>query len=103
MNREPRMALRGLVQEGVIDCLRRVALKKIIVAGKWWLKADWTGTASRYLKVPFDGVTAPSYVTTEDWALIDFTTAPTEGDVREDALYLDLGEHPYPVLIVPRA
>lgn len=73
---------------------------EVQVAGRTWARDDWTGTKSRYLKVPFDGVTAPSYVTSGTWAGIDFSTEPAPGDVRNDALYVDLGRR---TLFVPRA
>lgn len=83
MNNEPRMTMRGMMPEGVIDCRRRRVAVWFCVAGKWKGPATWTGTKSYFLKVPFDG-TAPSYITEAV-----FNDAVENGN-PDDAEYYDL-------------
>lgn len=49
---------------------------------KEWNRTSWTGTVSKYLKIPEDGTTAPSYMTAVQWAAVDFTSEPVNGDPR---------------------
>jgi len=85
-------------------------LTAVKVGGRRWEQVDWTkledDATSDFLKVPFDGVTAPSYMTEEDYDAIDWTTAPdpTDADeIRNANLVLKISETPGPCLPVPRA
>lgn len=54
----------------------------VVVGSKVWDKGDWTGSATGYLKIPRDGVTAPSYA----------AAIPDDGDSQwETAHFVDLG------------
>lgn len=78
----------------------------VIVAGSVrWARSSWTGLASNYLKIPYDGVTAPSYVEKDDYDDFDWSLMPSDGgsDDRANAMYIDLSETPGPVFHVHRA
>lgn len=62
----------------------------IRVAGKLWVRADITGTASNYVKVYFDGSTAPAYATESEYNDTQYPTtyeiyniATVSGDIHE--------------------
>lgn len=81
-------------------------LTAVVVAGRRWAVADWTGTKSDYLQMPFDATTAPSYLTKTDYDALDWTSAPDptdDGDIRNDALVVQISLVGVPVLWIPRA
>lgn len=62
----------------------------IRVAGKLWVTADITGTASNYVKVYFDGSTAPAYATEAEYNAAQYPStyeiyniATVSGDIHE--------------------
>jgi hypothetical protein len=85
-----------------------VPVLEVWVAGRRWPRyvdgvMQWTGTQSDYLKVPFDGVTQPSFVSAATWATLDFDNVPADGDARNDAAYIQISRTPGPVHYIHRA
>lgn len=76
-----------------------------IGGGRRWERAGWTGTASDYLRCPYDGATAPSFVTQEVYDGFDWDTMPADdgSDDRANAMYIRLSETRGPVFHVHRA
>jgi len=73
--------------------------------GRRWAAAEWTGTPSDYLRIPYDGATAPSYVSQATYEAYDWTTMPADdgSDDRANALYVQLSQTSGPDLPVSRA
>jgi len=70
-----------------------------------WTQAEWTGSVTDYLKIPYDGATAPSYVSEATYDAFDWTAMPVDdgSDDRVNAKYIKLSETNGPVHYVDRA
>lgn len=75
-----------------------------VVGARRWTRDQWTGTDTGFVRCPYDGVTAPSFVTQEVYDGFDWDTMPADdgSDDRANAMYLDLAEERGPVVdVVP--
>jgi hypothetical protein len=93
-----------VVQDGKVSLFRAPAVivsAVVVGGGKRWESTAWLGTESDFLKIPYDGVTAPSYVA----SMPAMTAMPADdgSDPRAEALYIILSETPGPVFHVGRA
>jgi hypothetical protein len=72
----------------------------VVGGGKRW-DAPWSGTVSNFLKIPYDGVTQPTYAV----SLPAMTAMPADDgtDDRAENLYIKISETPGPVFHVGRA
>ena len=87
-------ALRRPAQRGLVTA--------VLVAWRRWEQSEWTkldGEVTEYLQIPYDAVTAPSYISKEDFEALDFSTEPTGEDLRLNNLVVQLSEHTGPLLI----
>ena len=92
---------------GLVSLAHKVVPVEAVVVGggRRWERANWTGTASGCLRIPYDGVTAPSYVSEATFAALTWTAMPADdgSDDRANAMYIRLSETSGPVFHVHRA
>lgn len=75
-----------------------------VVGARRWTRDLWTGSDTGFVKCPYDGVTAPSFVAQEVYDGFNWNTMPADdgSDDRANAMYLDLAECRGPVFdVVP--
>lgn len=90
--------------EILIDGGVRTAVVSVFVGWRLWESKDWDKSATDskatdYLKIPYDAVTAPSYISKATFEAIDFTAPPAADDVRNNALLIKISDHNGPCLI----